>query len=241
MNDRNESLRTLTRRHFFRRVGLRHRRHGALSLLDERLFAADAGAEAAVTRCSPGPRTSRPRPRTSSTSSWPAPRRRSTSSTTSRSSGNTTASPSRRSSSKGERFAFIEGTPKLLGSPYSFEVRPVRGRDLGPAAAHSRASSTTSPSCARCTPRSSTTRPAQIFMNTGHQIVGRPSMGSWVTYGLGTESKDLPGFVVLLSGENAARRRQSRAGEAASCPPSTRASSSAPRAIPSCSSPTLQA
>ncbi len=44
--------------------------------------------------------------------------------------------------------------------------------------------------------------PAQIFMNSGHQIVGRPRMGAWVTYGLGTESKDLPGFVVLLSGEN---------------------------------------
>ena len=44
--------------------------------------------------------------------------------------------------------------------------------------------------------------PAQIFMNTGHQIVGRPSMGSWLTYGLGSENRDLPGFVVLLSGEN---------------------------------------
>ena len=44
--------------------------------------------------------------------------------------------------------------------------------------------------------------PAQIFMNTGFQIIGRPSMGSWMTYGLGSECKDLPGFVVLVSGEN---------------------------------------
>ena len=44
--------------------------------------------------------------------------------------------------------------------------------------------------------------PAQIFMNTGHQIVGRPSMGSWLTYGLGSANEDLPGFVVLLSGES---------------------------------------
>ena len=44
--------------------------------------------------------------------------------------------------------------------------------------------------------------PAQIFMNTGHQMLGRPSLGSWLTYGLGSESEDLPGFVVLLSGEN---------------------------------------
>jgi hypothetical protein len=43
--------------------------------------------------------------------------------------------------------------------------------------------------------------PAEIFMNTGSPLFGRPSMGAWVTYGLGTESDDLPGFVVLQSGE----------------------------------------
>ena len=41
--------------------------------------------------------------------------------------------------------------------------------------------------------------PAHMFMNTGSQIAGRPSMGAWVTYGLGSESEDLPGFVVLVS------------------------------------------
>ena len=41
--------------------------------------------------------------------------------------------------------------------------------------------------------------PAHMFMNTGSQIAGRPSMGSWVTYGLGSEATDLPGFVVLTS------------------------------------------
>lgn len=41
--------------------------------------------------------------------------------------------------------------------------------------------------------------PAHMFMNTGSQITGRPSMGAWVTYGLGSESQDLPGFVVLVS------------------------------------------
>ncbi len=41
--------------------------------------------------------------------------------------------------------------------------------------------------------------PAHTFMNTGSTISGRPSMGSWITYGLGTESEDLPGFVVLTS------------------------------------------
>lgn len=41
--------------------------------------------------------------------------------------------------------------------------------------------------------------PAHMFMNTGSQIAGRPSMGAWVTYGLGSEAENLPGFVVLVS------------------------------------------
>ncbi|MGH7192807.1 MAG: DUF1501 domain-containing protein, partial [Candidatus Saccharimonadales bacterium] len=43
--------------------------------------------------------------------------------------------------------------------------------------------------------------PAQILMNTGNQQFGRPSMGAWVTYGLGSESQDLPAFVVFSSGK----------------------------------------
>jgi hypothetical protein len=41
--------------------------------------------------------------------------------------------------------------------------------------------------------------PAHMFMNTGSQIAGRPSMGAWITYGLGSEAESLPGFVVLTS------------------------------------------
>ncbi len=47
--------------------------------------------------------------------------------------------------------------------------------------------------------------PAKIFMNTGSAQFGRPSMGSWVTYGIGSESNDLPGFVVLQSGPRGPR------------------------------------
>jgi len=55
-----------------------------------------------------------------------------------------------------------------------------------------------------CIIRSMTTEainhdPAHMFMNSGSQIAGRPSMGSWVTYGLGSEAADLPAFVVLTS------------------------------------------
>jgi hypothetical protein len=47
--------------------------------------------------------------------------------------------------------------------------------------------------------------PAKLFMNTGFQAPGRPSMGAWVTYGLGCESDSLPGFVVLQSGPRGPR------------------------------------
>ncbi len=55
-----------------------------------------------------------------------------------------------------------------------------------------------------CLIRSMTTEainhdPAHMFMNTGSQIAGRPSMGAWVVYGLGSEAEELPGFVVLTS------------------------------------------
>jgi len=47
--------------------------------------------------------------------------------------------------------------------------------------------------------------PAKLFANTGSQQFGRPSMGSWVTYGIGSEAEDLPGFVVLQSGPRGPR------------------------------------
>ncbi|HVX59030.1 MAG TPA: DUF1501 domain-containing protein [Pirellulales bacterium] len=47
--------------------------------------------------------------------------------------------------------------------------------------------------------------PAVTYLQTGHQLAGRPSMGSWLSYGLGSESEDLPAFVVLLSRGSAAR------------------------------------
>ncbi|MCH8134179.1 MAG: efflux RND transporter periplasmic adaptor subunit [Myxococcales bacterium] len=59
--------------------------------------------------------------------------------------------------------------------------------------------------------------PAQLLMQTGSPRLGSASMGSWVTYGLGSESRDLPGFVVLASGGRVCRphhrRRQHAAGE----------------------------
>jgi hypothetical protein len=103
---------------------------------------------------------------------------------------------------KGERFAFIKGTPKLLGSPYAFKQYGQSGNRLSELLPYT---ATVADELAIIRSVHTTQfnhAPAQIFMNTGHQIVGRPSLGSWLSYGLGTESKDLPGFVVLLSGVN---------------------------------------
>ena len=102
----------------------------------------------------------------------------------------------------GERFAFIQGRPRLLGSPFTFRAHGQSGQVM----------SNLLPGLAKHADDIAIIRsmhtsqfnhaPAQIFMNSGHQIVGRPSMGSWRSYGLGSENRDLPSFVVLLSGEN---------------------------------------
>jgi hypothetical protein len=103
---------------------------------------------------------------------------------------------------KGERFAFIKGTPRLLGSPYAFEKCGQSGAEVSELLPHLRGVADDLAFVKSMYTTQFNHAPAQIFMNSGHQIVGRPSMGAWVTYGLGSESKDLPGFVVLLSGES---------------------------------------
>jgi uncharacterized protein (DUF1501 family) len=102
---------------------------------------------------------------------------------------------------KGERFAFIKGIPKLLGSPFAFR----RCGESGATVSSLLPQLTTIVDDVAFVKSVHTNHfnhaPAQVFMNTGHTIVGRPSMGSWLTYGLGSESSDLPGFVVLISGK----------------------------------------
>jgi hypothetical protein len=95
-----------------------------------------------------------------------------------------------------------ERLPKLLGSPYTFKKWHQSGAEISELLPHL---SEVSDDIAIVRSLSTTQfnhAPAQIFMNTGNQIIGRPSMGAWLTYGLGSESSDLPGFVVLLSGES---------------------------------------
>ena len=101
------------------------------------------------------------------------------------------------------------------------------GRSCRELLPHLARSSTTSRSSSRWSTDAFNHAPAQILMNTGAQQFGRPSLGAWVTYGLGSESQDLPGFVVFSTGQQGAERRQRRTGAAASCRRSTRACRSA--------------
>lgn len=103
---------------------------------------------------------------------------------------------------KGERFAFIKGTPRLLGSPFEFRRHGQSGQEISDLLPHTASIADDITIVKSMATTQFNHAPAQIFMNTGHQVIGRPSMGSWLSYGLGSESKDLPAFVVLLSGEN---------------------------------------
>jgi hypothetical protein len=101
---------------------------------------------------------------------------------------------------KNQRFAFIKGHPKMLGTPYKFHQRGQSGQmisDLLPRIgevvddiAVIRSMHTDQFNHA----------PAELFMFTGTPRNGGAAMGSWITYGLGSENQDLPGFVVLISG-----------------------------------------
>jgi len=103
---------------------------------------------------------------------------------------------------KGERFAFIKGTPKLLASPFQFSRHGQSGAEISELLPHLAKVADDIAIVRSMQTTQFNHAPAQIFMNTGHQVIGRPSLGSWLSYGLGSESADLPAFVVLLSGEN---------------------------------------
>jgi hypothetical protein len=100
---------------------------------------------------------------------------------------------------QGKKFAFTSGTPKLMGTPRKFAQHGRSGAWFSDAI----------PELAKlsdelCIIRSMNTdqfnhAPAELLLYTGSPRIGRPSIGSWVTYGLGSENENLPGFVVFVS------------------------------------------
>ena len=101
---------------------------------------------------------------------------------------------------KGQRFPFIKGHPRLLGTPYKFAQQGKSGTwisELLP--------KLTTVVDDLCVIRGMHTdqfnhAPAELFLYTGSPRNGNAAMGSWITWGLGSENQDLPGFVVLISG-----------------------------------------
>jgi hypothetical protein len=100
---------------------------------------------------------------------------------------------------KGRQFAFTSGVPKLMGTPHQFAQYGRAGVWMSDAIPKLQEVADE-----LCVIKSLNTdqfnhTPAELLLFTGSPRAGRPSMGSWVTYGLGTENESLPGFVVLVS------------------------------------------
>ncbi len=101
---------------------------------------------------------------------------------------------------QGYRAAFINPNSKLLGPKYKFARHGQSGAELSELLPHLAEVADDIAIVKSMHTDAFNHAPAQIFMNTGSQQFGRPSMGAWVTYGLGSESADLPAYVVFSTG-----------------------------------------
>jgi hypothetical protein len=110
---------------------------------------------------------------------------------------------------KGKRFAFMDSftkvKPKLLGTKRQFAQHGQSGAWLSECLPHLASVADDVTFIHSMVTNVFNHAPAKIFLNTGSPQFGRPSMGSWVTYGIGSESQNLPGFVVLQSGPRGPR------------------------------------
>jgi hypothetical protein len=100
----------------------------------------------------------------------------------------------------GKRFAFTSGVPRLLGTPQRFRRRGQAGIWMSDVLPHLAGVADEMTVIGSMYSDQFNHAPAELLLYTGSPRQGRPSMGSWVTYGLGSESHDLPGFIVLVSG-----------------------------------------
>jgi uncharacterized protein (DUF1501 family) len=100
---------------------------------------------------------------------------------------------------KDQRYAFIRPDAELFASKFKFAKHGQSGAELSEALPHLAGVADDIAIVKSMTTDAFNHAPGQILMNTGSTQFGRPSMGAWVTYGLGSESQDLPAFVVLSS------------------------------------------
>jgi uncharacterized protein (DUF1501 family) len=101
---------------------------------------------------------------------------------------------------EGKRFSFLRGHPKLLGSPYQYTQHGKSGLALSELLPH--LGTVADELCLVKSVHTSEFNhgPAQLVFHTGLNRQGNPSLGSWTTYGLGSESENLPAYVVFLTG-----------------------------------------
>ena len=101
---------------------------------------------------------------------------------------------------EGERFAFLSGRPSLLGPQFRFDRHGATGTYVSEILPHTSGIVDEAAFLYSVTTDQFNHSPAQLKMFTGHERPGRPSMGAWLTYGIGSENENLPGFVALSSG-----------------------------------------
>jgi hypothetical protein len=101
---------------------------------------------------------------------------------------------------KNQRFAFIKGHPKLLGTPYKFQQHGKSGAWVSELLPNLSGHADELAFVKSMWTDQFNHAPAELFLYTGSPRNGGAAMGSWITYGLGSESQNLPGFVVLISG-----------------------------------------
>src|SRR5690606_705570 len=102
---------------------------------------------------------------------------------------------------KDYRAAFINPNSKLLAPQFQFAKHGESGTDLSELLPHLAQVVDNVAVVRSMVTDAFNHAPGQILMSTGSQLFGRPSFGSWVSYGLGNESDNLPSFVVLSSGK----------------------------------------
>jgi hypothetical protein len=102
---------------------------------------------------------------------------------------------------KGYRAAFINPNSTLLGPKFKFVRAGSNGTEISELLPHTATILDDIAVVKSMVTDAFNHAPGQLLMNTGTQQFGRPSMGAWVTYGLGSESRDLPGFVVFSTGK----------------------------------------
>jgi hypothetical protein len=106
---------------------------------------------------------------------------------------------------EGKRFAFLKKDAQLLGPRYKFQQYGESGRTMSELVPHMAEIVDDMAFIKTMKTDVFNHGPAKLFMNTGSPQFGRPSMGAWVTYGIGSQAESLPGFVVLQSGPRGPR------------------------------------